>query len=94
LTERVVIGPGENAASLSYARDLPPGSKRTLAKDELKGTHVAAMNVKRLQRDTVDPAVYRARLSTWEQRVARAGASDWRTFMDSTKLPDYLAEVR
>jgi hypothetical protein len=74
--------------------DLPPGSKRTLAEDELQGTHVAAMNVKRLQRDTVDPAVFRNRLSAWERRVTRAGASEWRTFMDATKLPAYLAEVR
>jgi hypothetical protein len=74
--------------------DLPPGSKRALAEDELQGTHVAAMNVKRLQPDTVDPAVFRDRLSAWERRVKGAGASEWRTFMDATKLPVYLAEVR
>lgn len=52
------------------------------------------MNVKRLQRDTADPGVFRQRLSAWEQRVRSAGASEWRTFMDATKLPEYLAEIR
>ncbi|MDH3211117.1 MAG: hypothetical protein OEM05_01410 [Myxococcales bacterium] len=74
--------------------DLPAGSKRALAKDELQGTHVAAMNVKRLNRDTSDPRVFRDRLAAWEGRVKSAGAIDWRTFMDATKLPDYLNEVR
>jgi hypothetical protein len=74
--------------------DLPPGSKRALAEDELRGTHVAAMNVKRLNRDTADPTAFRDRLSAWEGRAQNAGALDWRTFMDSTKLPDYLAEIR
>ena len=74
--------------------DLPPGSKRALAEDELQGTHVAAMNVKRLNRDTADPTVFRDRLADWEVRTQNAGALDWRTFMDSTKLPEYLAEIR
>ncbi len=74
--------------------DLPPGSKRDLTSDELQGTHVVAMNVKRLQHDTVDPAVFRDRLETWGERVTAAGAVEWRTFMDATKLPDYLATIR
>ena len=74
--------------------DLPPGSKRVLADDELQGTHVVAMNVKRLQHDTVDPAAFRDRLKTWEERVTTAGAVEWRTFMDATKLPAYLATIR
>jgi hypothetical protein len=74
--------------------DLPPGSKRMLAKDELQGTHVAAMNVKRLTHDTADPRAFRERLATWEHRVRNAGAIDWRIFMDANKLPDYLAEIR
>jgi hypothetical protein len=74
--------------------DLPAGSKRALAEDELRGTHVAAMNVKRLNRDTADPRVFRDRLAAWEGRVKGAGATDWRTFMDATKLPEYLNEVR
>ncbi len=74
--------------------DLPPGSKRDMASDELQGTHVVAMNVKRLPHDTVDPATFRGRMETWEERVTAAGAVEWRTFMDATKLPDYLATIR
>jgi hypothetical protein len=74
--------------------DLPPGSKRILADDELRGTHVVAMNVKRLRPDTADPAAFRGRMGTWEERVTAAGAVEWRTFMDATKLPAYLAAIR
>ena len=74
--------------------DLPPGSKRMLSEDELQGTHVAAMNVKRLNSNTADPGAFRDRLAAWEGRAKNAGALDWRTFMDSTKLPDYLSEIR
>ncbi len=74
--------------------ELPPGTSRTLAETELDGTHVVAMNVKRLQHDTIDPAVFRKRLDTWGDRVTAAGATEWRTFMDATKLTDYLSTIR
>jgi hypothetical protein len=61
---------------------------------ELENTHVVAMNVKRLQHDTIDPAVFRGRLDTWGDRVTAAGAAEWRTFMDPTKLADYLSAIR
>ena len=74
--------------------DLPPGSKRKMKTDELQGTHVVAINVKRLKHDTTDPAVFRDRMATWEGRVKEAGAAEWRTLMDASKLPDYLASIR
>ena len=74
--------------------DLPPGSKRKLKTDELQGTYVVAMNVKRLKHDTTDPEVFRGRMATWEGRVTEAGAAGWRTIMDASKLPDYLASIR
>ncbi len=74
--------------------DLPKGMKRHLSETELTGTHVAAMNVKRLHHDSVDPAVFRRRLAQWEQRVAAAGAADWQVFQDPSLLGDYLEEVR
>ena len=74
--------------------DLPPGSKRKMKQDELQGTYVVAMNVKRLKHDTTDPAVFRGRMATWEGRVTEAGAAGWRTIMDASKLPDYLASIR
>jgi hypothetical protein len=74
--------------------DLPRGSKRQLDASELAGTRVVAMNVKRLERDQADPARFRARLDAWGQRVAAAGAVEWRSFMDPSKLPEYLETVR
>jgi hypothetical protein len=90
------VGSGSRVVLLfsDMQEDLPAGSKRALAEDELRGTHVAAMNVKRLTRDTADPSVFRDRLAAWEGRARSAGALDWRTFMDSSKLPDYLAAIR
>ena len=74
--------------------DLPGGSRRQLDPDELAGTRVVAMNVKRLGRDQADPAVFRGRLEGWGERVAAAGAAEWRTFLDPTKLPEYLEAAR
>jgi len=74
--------------------DLPRGTVRTLRADDLANTHVAAMNIKRLRGDTLDPDVFRGRLAAWEQRVKNAGAVEWRTFMDASRLPEYLATIR
>ena len=74
--------------------DLAPGTRRKLAGNEFTGIHVAAMNVKRLGADNADPQVFRQRLSGWERRVMDAGGSGWRTFMDATKLAEYLSELR
>jgi hypothetical protein len=74
--------------------DLPRGAVRHLDESELAGTHVVAMNVKRLERDQADPAVFRGRLEGWGERVAAAGAVEWRSFMDAGKLPEYLEAVR
>jgi len=74
--------------------DLPPGFRRELEENELENVHVVAMNVKRLGRDTADPKQFRKRLATWEKRVVSAGAAEWRTLMDTAKLPTYLTAVR
>jgi hypothetical protein len=74
--------------------DLPRGSVRDLEPDELAGTHVVAMNVKRLERDQADPSRFRGRLDGWGERVAAAGAAEWRSFMDPGKLTEYLEEIR
>lgn len=75
-------------------QDLPAGTRRTVAEDEFEGIRVIAMNVKRLGADAADPQAFRTRLSGWEDRVVAANAVGWRTFLDSTKLPDYLGEIR
>ncbi len=74
--------------------DLAPGTQRELQSDELDGVWVAAMNVKRLQRDNANPAVFRGRLADWKNRVLASGGRDFRVFMDPGKLSDYLSEVR
>lgn len=74
--------------------DLPAGASRRLDPSELDGVHVVAMNVKRLRDDNSDPGGFRARLASWEQRVADAHALDWRTVLDPERLPGFLASVR
>jgi hypothetical protein len=74
--------------------DLPQGSRRQLDADELTGMRVVALNVKRLGRDQADPGLFRGRLEGWGERVAAAGAVEWRTFQDPTKLPAYLDSAR
>jgi hypothetical protein len=74
--------------------DLAPGTVRSLGEDEFEGIHVVAMNVKRLQGDNADPAVFRNRLADWERKVVAAGGRGWRTLMDATRLGPYLGEVR
>ena len=53
-----------------------------------------AMNVKRLGSDNANPSVFRKRMSAWERRVMQSGGLGWRTFMNASKLADYLGEVR
>ncbi len=74
--------------------DLAPGTRRELEENEFDGIWVAAMNVKRLGADNADPGSFRERLAGWERRVLEAGGLGWRTFMDATRLPEYLGEVR
>ncbi len=74
--------------------ELPDGARRQMREDEFAGIQVVAMNVKRLEGDTVDPEVFRRRIEGWRARVEHAGGDGWRTIMDPGKLPDLLAEVR
>ena len=74
--------------------DLAPGEVRRLEAQELAGTRVVALNVKRLGADQSDPAGYRERLDGWGQRLASAGALEWRTLQDPGKLPELLAAAR
>lgn len=74
--------------------DLAPGTQRTLRPDEFADTHVIALNVKRLHGDNLDPAGFRSRLASWEERVMASGGLGWRTLMDPTKLAAYLTDIR
>jgi hypothetical protein len=74
--------------------DLAPGTRRTLRTDEFAGTHVLAINVKRLHEDNIDPDGFRSRLASWEKRVLTSGGLGWRNLMDPTMLGDVLSEIR
>lgn len=71
--------------------DLPKGAVRDLGPTEFEGMRVVAMNVKRLAADNANPALYRERLSTWEERVIASGAAEWRVVLDPQRLVEYLA---
>jgi hypothetical protein len=74
--------------------DLPQGAKRQLGESEFEGIELVAMNVKRLDSDNENPDLFRGRLARWEGQVTRSGATGWHNFMDATKLPPYLAQIR
>jgi hypothetical protein len=74
--------------------ELPSGARRQMRDDEFEGIQVVAMNVKRLESDTSDPEAFRRRIGDWEAQVERSGGAGWRTIMDSSKLSDYLAQIR
>ena len=74
--------------------ELPSGARREMRGDEFAGIQVVAMNVKRLEADAADPEAFRQRIGSWKARVERSGGAGWRTFLDSSKLADYLAQVR
>lgn len=90
------IGAGSSAILVfsDMQTDLPPGATRTLRADELEGTRVAAVNVKRLPNDTFDPEIYRTRLARWEAEVRGAGALEWRAILDPARLTPFLVESR
>jgi hypothetical protein len=74
--------------------DLPAGMRRELDPTEFEGVEMMAVNVKRLQRDGMDPDIFRRRLDAWQERVAQSSARGWRTVQDETRLAEMLAEVR
>jgi hypothetical protein len=74
--------------------ELPSGARRKMRADEFAGIQVVAMNVKRLEADAADPEAFRRRIGSWKTRVERSGGAGWRTFLDSSKLADYLAQIR
>jgi hypothetical protein len=74
--------------------DLPAGNVRRLGAEDLAGTRVVAMNVKRLGPDQANPELFRERLTGWQERVAAAGATEWKSFMDAARLAAYLEDVR
>ncbi|MDO8989495.1 MAG: hypothetical protein Q7U91_07650 [Sideroxyarcus sp.] len=44
---------------------------------KLDGIRIVALNVTKLNTDNADPRIYLDRLARWEERVRKAGATDW-----------------
>lgn len=74
--------------------ELPAGVKRKFAKDEFEGMHLAAMNVIKLKKDSKDPEIYRKRLRKWEKRITDAGADNWSTLLDATKIQEFIDQAK
>ncbi|MBD3646018.1 MAG: hypothetical protein HUJ31_00900, partial [Pseudomonadales bacterium] len=86
-----------NQAMLIFSdmkEELQGGLNRNFSEDQLDGIHVAAMNVIKLNADSVDPATYRQRLLDWETRLAGANAASWHVIVDPIAIPEYIEELR
>ena len=74
--------------------ELPAGVVRNFDEKEFDGIDVVAMNIIKLTKDSVNPEVYRKRLEKWEKRTTASGARSWNTLIDSTKIPEYIHNVK
>jgi hypothetical protein len=74
--------------------ELPKGVVRKFTEDEFEGIDIVAMNIIKLNKDSINPEVYRKRLDQWHQRTTNSGARSWNTLIDATKIPEYLQQVK
>jgi hypothetical protein len=74
--------------------ELKAGLKREFKPTEFENTDIAALNVIKLNNDSTDPEIYRQRMSEWEKRVLAAGAKSWTMIIDSTKIPEYIEQLK
>jgi hypothetical protein len=74
--------------------ELPKGVVRKFADDEFEGIDIVAMNIIKLNKDSVNPDVYRKRLEQWHQRTTTSGARSWNTLIDATKIQEYIQQVK
>ena len=74
--------------------ELPKGVVRKFADDEFDGIDIVAMNIIKLNKDSINPEVYRKRLEQWHQRATTSGARSWNTLIDATKIAEYIQQVK
>ena len=74
--------------------ELPAGVVRKFADDEFDGIDIVAMNIIKLNKDSINPEVYRNRLEQWHQRTITSGARSWNTLIDATRIPEYILQVK
>jgi hypothetical protein len=70
--------------------ELPPRAQRALEKGELDGARVAALQVKKLERDNADPAIFRKRVVQWRERLSSAGAAGFEVLGAAEKVTEFL----
>ncbi|HEX5057258.1 MAG TPA: VWA domain-containing protein [Gammaproteobacteria bacterium] len=86
-----------NRAIITFSdmrEELQSGLKREFRPTEFEGTDIAALNVIKLNKDTMDPEIYRQRMADWEKRVMAAGAKSWTVILDATKIPEYMERLK
>ncbi|WP_320825551.1 VWA domain-containing protein [Reinekea sp.] len=64
--------------------ELPEGYNRDFSY-ELDGFQVFALNVTQLRAETIDPALYQARLSDWQTKVEQGGGQ-WQVINDLDRI--------
>jgi hypothetical protein len=52
------------------------------------------MNVIKLNKDSLNPEVYRKRLKHWDDRIVGSGANSWTTLLDATKIQEFISELK
>lgn len=76
------------------AEELPAGVVREFSEHEFSNIDIAAMNVIKLNKDSLNPEIYRNRLKSWQEKVDAADARSWSTIIDATKIQEYIYEVK
>lgn len=74
--------------------ELPAGVVRKFEKTEFSGIDIAAMNVIKLNKDSLNPEIYRSRLKKWAKKATSGGAKSWNTLMDPTKIPEFIDQAK
>lgn len=74
--------------------ELKAGLKRSFSDKEFENVNIAAMNVIRLNEDSTNPQIYRARIKKWEERVLKHGAKSWNAALKPRDIGEYLDGLR
>ncbi len=61
---------------------------------KLDGIRIVALNVTKLRTDNADPRIYLDRLAHWEERVRKAGASEWVVVNDLENNMESILKTR
>ncbi|MDH4228596.1 MAG: VWA domain-containing protein [Nitrospirota bacterium] len=87
------VGPGQKTVLIfsDMDEDLQKGQIRDFPLD-LRGFHVVALNVTKLNKDNVDPRIYLDRLEHWKKRVEEGGGT-WQVINDLERLDAIIQDT-